>query len=147
MKYIVIVLLLFSTYASADQLVPSKNYELSHILGTMRVVYENKDLPFVRIIKSKEEISECGGTFETCPNSRLFIIVSMGDLGDPPILYELPKSKGWKLDSTEMKENGLYITLDTTLNFPNISIESRKKWKSKKYRIRVSGYGGLYLEN
>ena len=146
-RYLLIILLLFSANASARQLEASKDYELSHILGTMKVLYENKKLPFIRVIESAESIDECGGTYQSCPNFRLFIIVSLGDLGDPPSLYELPKSKGWKLEKVNENNDETVLTLVTTLDQSNIDIESRNKWKSKTYKIRVAEEGALYMEN
>ena len=145
MKKFILCILLSVSFAQANELNKSDNLELSYLLGTMRTLFESNDLPFVRIIESSEEIMECGGTFESCPNSRLFIVTSMGDLGEAPLLYELPKSKGWKLASNKIVNGERRLTLITTLDHANVSIKSRSQWQSKTYKVRVSAdYGMLY---
>jgi hypothetical protein len=145
MKYFIISLMFLSCFVQSQELKRIDNNELSHILGTMVILFESKSVPFVRVIESSEEIMECGGTFESCPNSRLFLIYSMGDLGEAPLLYELPKSKGWKLLSTKVVNDELLISLETTLERANISQESREKWKSKTYSIKaIIDYGLTY---
>jgi hypothetical protein len=145
MKYFIISLMFLSCFVQSQELKRIDNNELSHILGTMVILFESKSVPFVRVIESSEEIMECGGTFESCSNSRLFLIYSMGDLGEAPLLYELPKSKGWKLLSTKVVNDELLISLETTLEHANISQESREKWKSKTYSIKaIIDYGLTY---
>ncbi len=143
MKYLLILLILFSGSIQSKELEKNPNIKLAHVLSTMTVLYESKTFPMVQVIQSWEEISECGGPYESCPNARLFITSTMGDLGEPPLLYELPKSKGWKIISTEHKEKGLHIILNTTLNHANVSAESRAKWKSKMYVVRISSDTGM----
>lgn len=147
MKKFILCILFSTSFAQANELNRSDNLELSYLLGTMRTLFESTEFPYIRIIESSEEIMECGGTFESCPNSRLFIVTSMGDLGEAPLLYELPKSKGWKVSSNELVSGERHLTLVTTLDHANVSMESRSKWQSKTYKIRVSAdYGMLYTE-
>jgi len=144
-KKFILCILFLASFAQANELKRSDNLELSYLLGTMRTLFESKEFPYIRIIESSEEIMECGGTFESCPNSRLFIVSSMGDLGEAPLLYELPKSKGWKVSSNEIVNGERHLTLITTLEHSNVSMKSRSKWQSKTYKIRVSAdYGMLY---
>ena len=134
-----------SCFVQFQELKRIDNSELSHILGTMVILFESKSVTFVRIIESSKEIMECDGTFESCPNSRLFLIYSMGDLGEAPLLYELPQSKGWKLLSTKIVNDELSILIETTLEHVDISQESRDKWKSKTYSIKaMADYGLTY---
>ena len=62
----------------------------------------------------------------------------MGDLYDPPLLYELPKSKGWEVVSTEVTEQETLLIISTTLPSANISLKSRKEWSSTTYKIKLS---------
>ncbi|TLU59459.1 hypothetical protein FE810_16955 [Thalassotalea litorea] len=145
MKHILFSLIIFSPLVSSQQLKPIENNELAHILGTMNILFESEGFPAVRVIKSSEKIMECNGSFQSCPYSRLFISYMMGDLGETPLLYELPKSKGWKLVASDTLNGELFITLETTLDQANISKESRSKWRSKTYRVKVVADQGVSL--
>ena len=116
---------------------------LSHILATQSVLFKSSEFPSVTLIQSWDEISECGGSFESCPNARLFVIVTTGDLYEAPLLYELPPSKGWEYVKSSKNEKQLTIFVKTTLNHANVSRESRTKWVSNSYKISVSKNNGL----
>lgn len=141
MKFLCYGLFLVSAWTWPYELEPVKDDRLSFILSTFEVLYDYKGTPFVRIVESQEEINECGGTVVSCPNSRLFIILSMGDLGDVPRLYELPKAKGWKIQSVEIEELTLKIEVVTTLSHSNIAPEERAAWESKTYRLSIYPVG------
>ncbi|MEE4245196.1 MAG: hypothetical protein V2I33_07280 [Kangiellaceae bacterium] len=121
----------------------SNDEQLAFILTTSELLYERKDFPIINIIQTWEEVAECGGTYESCPNARLFITSSSGDLYETPHLYELPKSKGWAFVSSQDFEHHFYITIKTTLKHANVSIESRRQWRSQSYTLKVSKYDGM----
>ena len=137
---IAILLLSCSYYIDASELVKSKNVNLAYILGTHEVLHESKGFPFVQVIQTWESISECSGTYQSCPNARLFILVSTGDLYEPPGLYELPKSKGWEVVDSWETEHEKYIRLQTTMQHANVSEKSRSSWVGKTYKVAVPKY-------
>jgi len=140
--FTLIVLLILSTKAFSEELKKSTDDSLAYILSTMSVLYKSTGYPIVELIQSWEQISECGGTWQSCPNARLFITSSMGDLYETPLLYELPKAKGWRFIHAAETEHELVLTLFTTLQHANVSAQSRKEWPFKKYTLRVSKYDG-----
>jgi len=139
-KFLVWLALFYSIQVHAETLSKSENLELALILSTSEVVFKSNTFPNVLVIETWEEISECGGLFESCPNARLFVIVSNGDLYEVPALYELPKSKGWKFIDFVEKDNFYLLSVSTTLEHANVSPESRKAWKSKVYTVKISKY-------
>jgi hypothetical protein len=143
LKILALITFLFSVNVFGSELKKSNDIQLAHILTTVDKLYKSDDYPIVNVFQTWEEISECGGTYESCPNARLFVTSSMGDLYEVPHLYEFPKAKGWMVVKTKSTEHDLYITVKTTLDHANVSSESRKKWKSKSYSIKVSKYTGL----
>lgn len=142
MRAFLIPLTVLSVSCFASEHMKSSDVELAHILSTSEVVYQSKDFPEIKIIRSWEQISECGGTYQSCPNARLFIIVTPGDLYQPPLLYELPKSKGWEVLSTESTEKYLTVIVTTSLNHANVSQESRSEWAPKVYKLKISTING-----
>lgn len=86
------------------------------------------------------------GEYQTCPNARLFISVNTGDLYEVPALFELPKSKGWQYVSFVEHDDSFLLMIKTTLDHANISAESRSKWRSKSYAIKISKYEYDVLE-
>ncbi len=143
MRRLWILLFLVAANTFAGDLKQSRDEGLAHLLATMDILYESKSFPLVKIIESWDAISECSGTVESCPNARLLITSSMGDLNEAPLLYELPKAKGWQLISTQENEDQLIIKLETTLDQANITTESRNKWHSQKITLKVSKFTGL----
>ncbi len=142
MRAFLLSLTFISISCFASELTKSPDVALAHILSTSEVLYQSEDLPEIKLIQSWEEISECGGTYQSCPNARLFIVVTPGDLNEPPLLYELPKSKGWELISTESSEQYLTVVISTTLNHANISQQSRSEWAPQIYRLQISTFNG-----
>jgi hypothetical protein len=145
LKVLIFFILLFSTNAISSELQKSGNVDLAHILTTFEILYKSdKNFPmYVEVIQTWEEISECGGTYESCPNARLYITSASGDLYEAPHLYQLPRAKGWTVVKSKVTEHYLFITVKTTLEHANISLASRNKWKSKSYTIKISKYDGL----
>lgn len=141
MKLFIIAVLLLSTKVAA--LERSHDDQLSFILSTYEVLYESKDFPItVKVIQTWEEISECDGLYDSCPNARLYISSSVGDLYEKPHLYQLPIAKGWKVTSSKVTEHFLFIGVNTTLEHANVSLVSRRRWKSTFYEVKISRYDG-----
>jgi hypothetical protein len=145
LKVLVFLMCLYSANVISSELQKSGDVELAHILTTSEMLYKSdKNFPmFVEVIQTWEEISECGGTYESCPNARLYITSASGDLYEAPHLYQLPKAKGWAVVKSKATEHYLFITVKTTLEHANVSLESRNKWNSKSYTVKVSKYDGL----
>ncbi|WP_062565255.1 hypothetical protein [Pseudoalteromonas shioyasakiensis] len=146
MKYRILVLLMLASSFQAKSVQKLSNTELSFILSSMEVLYKNKSFPQIRVIQSWESQTECDGEYQTCPNARLFISVNTGDLYEVPALFELPKSKGWQYVSFVEHDDSFLLMIKTTLDHANISAESRSKWRSKSYAIKISKYEYDVLE-
>jgi len=146
MKYRILVLLMLASSFQAKSVQKLSNTELSFIFSSMEVLYKNKSFPQIRVIQSWESQTECDGEYQTCPNARLFISVNTGDLYEVPALFELPKSKGWQYVSFVEHDDSFLLMIKTTLDHANISAESRSKWRSKSYAIKISKYEYDVLE-
>ncbi len=146
MNYRILVLLMLASSFQAKSVQKLSNTELSFILSSMEVLYKNKSFPQIRVIQSWESQTECDGEYQTCPNARLFISVNTGDLYEVPALFELPKSKGWQYVSFVEHDDSFLLMIKTTLDHANISAESRSKWRSKAYAIKISKYEYYVLE-
>ncbi len=140
MKYKILVLLMLASSFQAKSVQKLSNTELSFIFSSMEVLYKNKSFPQIRVIQSWESQTECDGEYQTCPNARLFISVNTGDLYEVPALFELPKSKGWQYVSFVEHDDSFLLMIKTTLDHANVSAESRSKWRSKVYAIKISKY-------
>ena len=138
MKYIVLLVALVSGSANCSALVRSTDDSLAYVLSTMTVLFESEEFPAVQVVTSWEENSECSGTYESCPNARLLITSSMGDLYEPPFLYELPSAKGWAFVGSSKDDHHLFIALRTTLHHANVSADSRAQWQPQEYVVKVS---------
>ncbi len=156
MKYVTwIFLCLFSTSVFATEAIyfPQSN-NLAKILAFSNQLsstadQENmKDFSLaVRVFAGPMELLECGSAVESCPDHRLFITVSTGDLGETPALYELTESKGWEFVKWHppVKDSGSVIfTVRTTLAYTNLEDEERAKWQAKEYIIEVTETGATY---
>ncbi len=140
MRYILFFIALAPISVLASELKRSESQELAYILGTMDVIYSSnnlgKDPIFVSAIRSYKEIGECWGKIDSCPDSRLLIVTSMGDLYEDPQLYELPVSKGWEFVSSDVTENReLIIVVKSVLPSANIDLIERGSWKGKTYTL------------
>lgn len=86
--------------AQCADLMPVKDARLATVLALSEEISPRPpaaDQPlFVRVYAAPDTIGECGGNVASCPDVRLFIAVSSGDLGETPVLYELPAAKGWE---------------------------------------------------
>lgn len=155
MKYLVALAVLLPAIAFARDLAPSKNVGLASTLGLLEEIAttdSSSNQPyFVRVFAIPEAVLECGGPVASCPSVKLYITASYGDLGESPVLYQLPASKGWEfigwskpvtVGETQMASFRLRTTLPA-----NVSPEARKAWRSREYRVLVSPSGASYTES
>lgn len=154
MKFLVIPLLLLPVVASAGDLVPVKKPELATVLGLLDVLATSppdSNQPYiVRVYAAPTSLGECGGTVDSCPDVRLFVTVSNGDLGETPVLYQLPMQKGWEFKSwVSPVANGrtrmASFIVRTTLPEANIEPAARKAWRSQEYRVLVGPESASYV--
>ena len=154
MKKFAAVMILLPSLAFAGTLSPSKNQYLATTLGLLeQLASAAPDQPyFVRVFAVPEAVLECGGTVNSCPNVKLYITVSTGDLGEPPVLFQLPASKGWEFVrwSKPVKVNGTPVvgfTVRTALPGANIETQARKSWHPRVYQVQVSPASATFKES
>jgi hypothetical protein len=156
MKLLALLLLLSPIVASARDLAPVKNPELATVLGLLdelATTPPDSDQPYiVRIYAAPTGVYECGGTVASCPDVRLFITVSYGDLGETPVLYQLPMQKGWEFRGwASQVANGpirmASFTVRTTLPDANIEPAAREAWHSQEYRVVLSPESASYVRH
>ena len=131
-----------SQLVKAEDLTQIKNDDLAMILGAGNKIFESEPMStlpvLIRAYTSPAYIGECWGKIESCPDVRLFITVTTGELYDVPQLYELPKEKGWKYVSHSAPNKGkVQLVFVTTLPGANIDQKARNAWMAKKYTITV----------
>jgi hypothetical protein len=95
-------------------------------------------------------IYECGGTVESCPDVRLFVTVSFGDLGETPVLFEMPPQKGWEFvewatPSGVGKDQMARFVVRTAIPGSNIDLEARRAWRPVEYVVLVSPGSASYV--
>ena len=155
MKYLAALILLLPAITWARDLVPLKSQSLATTLGFVEELTPtppNVDQPyFVRVFAIPTENGECGGDVSTCPDVKHYVTVFNGDLGERPVLYQLPTSKGWEFVGwTKPSKAGqtplMGFKLRTTLPGSNISPEARKAWRPREYRVVVSAASASYTE-
>ncbi len=155
MKYLAALVFLLPAIPFAHDLPASKNVSLASTLGLLEELANTEpasEQPYiVRIFAVPEAVLECGGPVASCPNVKLYITVSYGDLGESPVLYQLPASKGWKFIGWSQpvdagKTRMANFKLRTTLPEANVSPEARKAWRSREYHVLVSPTGAFYTE-
>ncbi len=143
MKYLLFLTLALSTIANSQELSLIKNNETAMLLATSHEIYSGRgdghNIPYlVRAITSPTVIGECGGTIESCPDIRLFVVISMGDLGEIPKVLELPREKGWKFVSLSKSDTErVTLIFETTIPGANINIEQRNAWIPRKYILSL----------
>lgn len=139
--------------AQCADLMPVKDARLATVLALSEEISPRPpaaDQPlFVRVYAAPDTIGECGGNVASCPDVRLFIAVSSGDLGETPVLYELPAAKGWEFvgwdrptPSTGQAE--ARFTVRTALPESNIEEAARKAWRPSVCHVRVSPTAASY---
>lgn len=139
--------------ASSADLTPVQDSRLATALG-LSVEISSKapaaEQPyFVRVFAAPVVIGECGGTVSSCPEVRLYVAVSAGDLGEVPVLYELPAAKGWEFSGWDKSVtlNGkamVGFTVKTALPETNVEASARNAWHSKVCQVLVSPVAASY---
>lgn len=155
MKSILIlaILAVTSTSAMCADLPPIKDVRLASVLGLSEEI--SPKLPtigmplFVRVYAAPSFIGECDGSVASCPDVRLFVSVSSGDLGETPALYELPAAKGWDFkgwDKSEASSDKTRVgfVVQTALPESNIEASDRKAWHSESCHVLVSSEAASY---
>lgn len=104
---------------------------------------------FVRVWAVPSQMNECDGPVASCPDIRLYVAVSGGDLGDSPALYELPPAKDWTFlgwDNSASTEAPSFsrFSIGTALPEANVSAEARMAWRSTVYRVSISPSTGTF---
>lgn len=139
--------------AMCSDLMPMKDARLATVLGLSEEISPKSgaiELPlFVRVYAAPIAIGECDGDVASCPNVRLFVTVSSGDLGEKPVLYELPAAKGWEFMGWEKPgasggQTRVGFTVRTALPESNVDPSARKAWRPKACRVFVSPKSASY---
>ena len=155
MRHLAALAFLLPALALARDLPASKNVSLASTLGLLEELANtdpsSKQPYFVRVFAVPEAVLECGGTVTSCPNVKLYVTVSYGDLGESPVLYQLPASKGWEFvgwsQPVEVGRTRMAsFKIRTTLPEANVPSEARKAWHSREYRVLVSPTSASYTE-
>ncbi|KGI79238.1 hypothetical protein [Oleiagrimonas soli] len=149
-----LVLLLCASPVRAADLPPSTDHRLATILGLAQEIAATdgrSEQPYrVRIYAIPDAIEECAGSVASCPDVRLFVSVSSGDLGETPSLYVLPPRKGWTFlhwEPPQTQRDGAPVTIfrvRTALPEANIDAAARAGWKPETFRIMVGTSGGSW---
>lgn len=141
--------------ASSHELLRVKDVKLATVLGLLEqlaTTTPTSDQPhIVRIYAVPDFVGECGGVVSTCPDVRLFIAVSNGDLGEVPALYQLPSQKGWEFVRWSPPTKGGQIqessfVVRSALPGSNIDPASRAAWRPIEYHVRVSPSAASYVQ-
>jgi len=156
MKVLILLTLLLPLVASAKDLTPVDKPELATVLGFLDEIAAtspNSDQPYiVRVYAAPTGAYECGGTVASCPDVRLLVTVSYGDLGETPVLYQLPLQKGWEFGdwsspTTTGDTRMARFTVRTTLPDANIDPAARKAWRSQEYSVLISPESASYVRH
>ena len=141
--------------ASPHELSRVRDLKLATVLGLLEQLATTppmSDQPhIVRIYAVPDFVGECDGAVSTCPDVRLFITVSNGDLGEAPTLYQLPKQKGWEFVGWspptkvgKVQESSFVVR--STLPESNVDPASRAAWRPTEYHVRVSPSAASYVQ-
>ena len=153
MKALLLPLFLVASQAAAADLAPQKKPELAAVLGLSEELTHtpvSSSQPYiVRVFAVPREVGECGGPVATCPDVRLLVTVSTGDLGEQPSLFELPAQKGWEFVGWSAPGSlrgtpAAVFTVRTTLPETNVSPVARKAWRPRTYRVLVTPGSATY---
>jgi len=125
-------LFVFNTPAVADEgAMPVHDPQLARALAFGHTLLDERS---VRVIAVPEEIGECGGAINSCPDVNLFVAYVSGDLGEKPVVYRLPAAKGWRVIGWADHDS---IDLQTALPEANIEPSEREAWSPVSYRLTV----------
>jgi len=142
MKRLCVLLAFLAPQTMASELKPLQDANLSTILGFLDELEttprDSDQLYFVRAFAAPVELGECGGRISSCPDVRLYISASTGDLGDVPKLFVLPPAKGWEfVDWEKAKGDAVGLILRTAIPSNNIDPAERKLWHPLVYHIWI----------
>ena len=127
---------------------PVQNADLTVALNYQHELannHEDRGAPYnVRVYEVVTVIGECGGPVSSCPDTDLYVALSESDLGSEPVLYRLPRAKGWKFvrwlstcpSAAEEPKVGLLVR--TAIPEANIEPGDREKWVATDYEVCVS---------
>ena len=146
-RLLAILAFAFPVVSAAHDLAPLHEPELASVLGLLEelaITPVGSSQPYiVRVYAAPTVVGECGGTVVSCPDVRLFITVANGDLGETPVLYQLPLQKGWQFKAwsqplTVAGTPMASFVVRTALPSANIDPANRKDWRAVEYRVLVS---------
>lgn len=156
MKVLILLTVLFPLVAAAHELTPVDKPELATVLGLLEELATTppiSDQPYViRVYAAPTGVYECGGTVASCPDVRLLVTVSYGDLGETPVLYQLPMQKGWEFGGwsnppTTGHTRMAGFIVRTTLPDANIDPAARNAWRPHEYRVLISPESASYVRH
>lgn len=154
MKLLALLTVFLSIPMSAQTMGRLDQPELATVLGLQEelapAVPRAEQPYFVRIFSVPVGLYECSGTVESCPDVRLFVTVSSGDLGETPALFEIPPQKGWEFvewaTPSGVGENQMAsFIVRTAIPESNIDLESRRTWRPVEYVVLVSTGSASYM--
>ena len=146
-RFILILAAFLTSTGDANEWRPVDNKDLANALayGTELANSDSAPVsyPYIRLFEVPEVIGECWGTLESCPNWRLYIAISMGDLYEEPFLFQFPSSKGWKFLGWQQTDEPQTVRfrITTTLPGANLSAEVRESWKADVYEFSIGPNG------
>lgn len=156
MKALILLTLLLPIVALAEDLTPVDKPELATVLGLLEELATTplqSNQPFiVRVYAAPIGVYECGGTVVSCPDVRLIVTVSSGDLGETPVLYQLPMQKGWEFGGWISPNDSVHprvasFIVRTTLPETNVDAAARGAWRTQEYRVFVSPESASYVRH
>lgn len=118
---------------------PLPDKDLSRSLGLLREIASQGE---IRIFAIPKEVGECWGSISSCPDVELIFTYTTGDLGDPPVAYSLPTSKGW--DFVRWVDERTFV-VRTSIPAANIEKANRDAWISIEYTVSVNQGGASYV--
>jgi len=153
-KKLLLPLFLSSAAAGAAGITPQKKPELATVLGLSEELASTpvpSAQPYiVRVFAAPVTVGECGSSVASCPDVRLLVTVSSGDLGGRPSLFELPRQKGWEFVAWSAPQSlggqpAAAFTVRSALPGANVSPAARKAWRPRIYRVLVTPGSASYV--
>ena len=142
-----LILVLWSAAAVADLWQPLDDKELTIALAYGEEIANSANIAkashVVRVFAVPEEIGECWGALESCPDWRLYISISMGDLYETPFLFRFINAKGWKFlgwQPTSEPQTTLF-RIATELPGANLEPSVREEWRQEIWEFTVNSNG------
>jgi hypothetical protein len=153
-RILLALFLLAPLVTRGDELARVGKPELAAVLGfldELATTPPGSDQPYiVRVYAVPTRNGECDGTVASCPDVRLLVSVSNGDLGESPVLYQLPLQKGWEFQgwvhaAPEGRIPMAGFVVRTTLPDANIEPAARRVWHAQEYRVSVGPESASYV--